>query len=535
MFLEIAAAEPEFRATALRRLATIVTTQGDIGRARAVLVELARAANPEDRARTLAQLGRLLIAGSADERAEGLRVFEEAIAAAPVDSVVRLQLENELASLRARSSVFPRTEVELDEDPTERTDAEDLEADIRSSDAPPQRVQAQVEMARRQIAAGAFQAAESVLWDALEEGSVEAGQLLVTALERDGERTGDRLKACRRLVELLPGHMGQLQVLRLAATADRNPAYARAIEHLLRAFDPGAGPLPPPPLSGQRDQPGMLAYLTRPSFEANLEPFAVTWEASHALFTKTLAQYGTTGVDHVVPGAASPVASLYDAALRVLGVPRLPLFYHRTAEVLTAGAALTYPASALLTGDAGKEPSVEFSYALGQALASALPIHVLLLGVTEERAHSLWRALLAAFGPEGNAAVVDPEVHTLAEQFWQSMPPRAQRRLKELLSGTARDEDFDVALSAARQSARRVAMFISGDFGFAARRFLMERKLDPAAAESGGLQTLCADHPALADLFRLAASPEYADARWHHVAPAPQRAPLSSGRRRGIG
>jgi hypothetical protein len=39
----------------------------------------------------------------------------------------------------------------------------------------------------------------------------------------------------------------------------------------------------------------------------------------------------------------------------------------------------------------------------------------------------------------------------------------------------------------------------------------------------GGLAAACHDIPALADLFRLAARPEYADARWHPVPPVSRR------------
>ena len=124
---------------------------------------------------------------------------------------------------------------------------------------------------------------------------------------------------------------------------------------------------------------------------------------------------------------------------------------------------------------------------------------------------------------------LDKDASKLAEQFWSTVPPRAQRKLKELLANSGA-QDFDVILAAARQSARRVALFVSGDFGFAARAFLGERRVDPTVAEGDGLRMLCAEHSPLADLFRLAVSPEYADARWHAVGPGSQRNPASGGR-----
>jgi hypothetical protein len=74
-------------------------------------------------------------------------------------------------------------------------------------------------------------------------------------------------------------------------------------------------------------------------------------------------------------------------------------------------------------------------------------------------------------------------------------------------------------------------MFLAGDFGWAARAVLAEA---PTRAEMPlsltTLRTLCAHVPALADLLRLAVSPEYADARWHPVADSAPRGNLSSGR-----
>jgi hypothetical protein len=127
---------------------------------------------------------------------------------------------------------------------------------------------------------------------------------------------------------------------------------------------------------------------------------------------------------------------------------------------------------------------------------------------------------------------VDREASRLAEQFWNTIPPRVQRKLKELLASTGA-QDFDVVLAAARQSARRVGLFVAGDFGFAARKFLADRKVEPEAAVGDGLRVLCAEHSPLADLFRLAVSAEYADARWHPIAPSTQRHP-SSGRARAV-
>ena len=107
--------------------------------------------------------------------------------------------------------------------------------------------------------------------------------------------------------------------------------------------------------------------------------------------------------------------------------------------------------------------------------------------------------------------------------------PRTQRRLKELLA-SAEATPFDLVVERAKQSGRRVGMFLSGDFAHAARTILADfPQADAAELERpGGLERLCAQLPSLADLLRLAVRPEYADARWHLPTPASQR--LASGR-----
>src|SRR5207248_230830 len=118
---------------------------------------------------------------------------------------------------------------------------------------------------------GEVGAAETTLREALRDGSAEAGELLASILERDPSRAADRVLVRRRLVDMSPGHVGRLEGLRAAALSDRDVTYARAVEHVLRAFDPGAGPLPPPALVGQGEHSNVLGMLLRPSTDSNVE------------------------------------------------------------------------------------------------------------------------------------------------------------------------------------------------------------------------------------------------------------------------
>jgi hypothetical protein len=85
-------------------------------------------------------------------------------------------------------------------------------------------------------------------------------------------------------------------------------------------------------------------------------------------------------------------------------------------------------------------------------------------------------------------------------------------------------------VAAARQSARRVGMFVAGDFATAVGDAVKDQLVSAQAlVDQDGLDGLCARVPDVADLFRLAVSPEYADARWNQP-PASMKGTPSTGR-----
>jgi tetratricopeptide (TPR) repeat protein len=400
-----------------------------------------------------------------------------------------------------------------------------------------------VAKARARLVHGKREEAEKLLTEALREGSIEAADVLDQLLKDEPARRGALLKVRRQAVELNPGSLTRLAALRDAARADQNPNYVRAIEHVLRSVDPSVEALPAPPLTAQSAQPGILTLLTRHSLEPAGEAFGIVWEGAPAVFAKTPAAAGMTGLERVVPGSTSALSRLYEAALRLLDTPRVALFHKRSGGFgkprggsmraddegmpLSSSVALVSPAGAILTGDA-REDTTELRWVVGEALSGVIPQNALVLGAPIEEARALWSVILGAFGPPGLVSVERKDAQ-LADLLWQTLPPRTQRRLKELLA-TSDPTPFELVLERAKQSGRRVGLFLTGDFGYAARRLLADfPQGDPKELErAGGLERLCAQLPSLADLLRLAVRPEYADARWHLPTPATQR--LASGR-----
>ena len=190
---------------------------------------------------------------------------------------------------------------------------------------------------------------------------------------------------------------------------------------------------------------------------------------------------------------------------------------------------LLSPPTVLLSGDV-REESAALRFALGQGLSAALPQNVMRLGVSSAEGAALIDAMRAAFGPPEIGRRVDAHAARLAQSFWQTVPARTQRRLQELLGTVSFPEHPELA-ARAQQSGRRVGMFLAGDFAWAARQLLSESPSGALTVLSlDTLRPLCEEMPMLADLLRLAVSPEYAAARWHVVASPSQRGMLASGR-----
>jgi hypothetical protein len=385
-------------------------------------------------------------------------------------------------------------------------------------------------LARARLDLGDARGAEPLLREALADRATEAGDLLAPLLASAPARKTELVRVRQQLVALEPGDFDRLESLRAAALADDDRVHARAVEHVMRAFDPAAGPLPPPPLAAQPEQPGIVALLMRPAMDASGEALALLWEGAMQLFVRDAASYGITGIERVVPGPTSAIGRLCEVTVRVLGVPRIPVFLNRSAGgPPEAHVALLSPPSVILSGDL-REETAPVSYEFGRGIASALPHNVLRSALPRGEGKMVFDALRTAFGPPELGRQADARVARLAESFWQIIPARGQRRLQDLLRA-ATTGDYADLVEQTLQSGRRVGMFLAGDFGWAARALLAESPSPVEEAPSvENLRELCSRVPALADLLRLAVRSEYADARWHTVASASQVRTASSGR-----
>src|SRR5262249_34961663 len=149
-------------------------------------------------------------------------------------------------------------------------------------------------------------------------GSFVAGEELVRIYGRSNDRAADVLVVRKEQAQQRPGDRETLANLHDAALNDKNMVYARAIEHVIRSFDAGAGPLPPPPLAMQREEPSLVAALLFRSVSPPvLEALSLAMDTG--LYRRDPVQYGLTGVERVQAGVATIIAEVYAAVVRLLG------------------------------------------------------------------------------------------------------------------------------------------------------------------------------------------------------------------------
>ena len=336
-------------------------------------------------------------------------------------------------------------------------------------------------------------------------GSVDAGLELSRRLAALPGRTHDRVAVCRRMVALRPSDPILLDQLYDAALSDHNPVYAAAVEHVRCALvgeERWA-----PPLSSQDQSAELARAMVLRELGPAQEAFALVWEGASHVFKQDLSVYGITGVERVPLGGHTPVARTYAATARALGFT--PPFYQRRAPGdVTIGVALLAQPSVIVTGEVSR-PSPEFAYHLGAMVVAALPAHAILCGSTEEQGRRVLKALLMAFGPPRTGRSGLGVVANLAEVLWESVPARAQRRLRELCNDVTQ-LSYDQAIATIRQATRRAGLFVCGDLTVAAR----EVALELGYPIERGLVASVANVPEVADLVRLATSPEYAEVRW---------------------
>ncbi|MEP7125827.1 MAG: hypothetical protein ABJE95_33155, partial [Byssovorax sp.] len=558
--LAVAAGEPETRVVAQRRQLELQAAAGEPEAARGALEALIKQSAGVDRARTLLALGRLLLptdleaAGRALTEAASLAEADKGLAAQIADAIARLATQEPaaapppadvvvaaiadklahpairavIASPRARTADPPTvTAAPLAAPPP-------LPAAPPTPAPPPPLPTSPPARGSSRYAPDPHDATseEGALLRDLQAGSFDAGERLIALYgARTTERTHDALMVRRYQAALRLGDAAALHRLHDAAILDGNLVHARAVEHVLALVDPEMELHAPPPLASQRHAPDLVASLLYRSVADSPVHEALAIVLDTGLYRRDVAHYQLTGVARVQPGATTVLGDVFGTVSRFLGQARTALFHQRSAAAPSAQIALLSPPAIVLAGDI-REETPELRYLLGASLTGALAEHALVNALDEESLRTLIDALLAAFGPVANLPRGNAAVARLGQNLWQLVPPRADRRLRELCSGSI---SYDSAVNGTRQAMRRAGLFAAGGLAIALPLVAFELGLPPEPEDSPRwLNNLCEAQPAVADLVRLAIRTEFAEARWQQPG-ATERRRETTGPRSRVG
>jgi len=310
------------------------------------------------------------------------------------------------------------------------------------------------------------------------------------------------------------GNRESLEKLRDAAVADEADAFARAVAHVLCAFDSRADPIDPPPLSEIAAQPEATKQLLMSWLDGTVnEALAIVCDCG--MIRRELSDYDLSGADRVAPVATTAVGRVYGALTRLLDLGARLFHRARSEGHLVTEVALVSPLAAVLSGSA-QEDDAELIYEIGSALTAATPPLALVEALGEDEVANLVGALLAGFGPveQGSVSESSPEQMRIAEDLWHMVPAAGDRRLRSICKNT-REISIEVAVANAKATRRRAGLFACGDVLTAMMQTVRELDLPIPRVGPGGdaLRELCV-HPAIADIYDLSILPEYAEARW---------------------
>lgn len=541
--LERAFQDPKVRQPALKRMFHVAVETSDVARATHAAHALVALAAPDQRLERMQELGRLLLACEHETlKGEGARLLEQVLEELPAGAK-----KDDLQATLGRASPVPHRmafhEMERLRRPNEAAAPTHLVDDARARlEQGHEEALVELEEAAR---GGSADAAEALANHYDRKTTVTHSQAPpplsgppgsvrppVSRISQDPAVLRYRLLSAA----LSPLHATRLDRLRRAALADHNPTFARALDHVQRAFDPAGGPLPPPPLVVQSEQPGFTALLAG-GYEPLLRAHGELWATAGPQIL-----YALRGKDAPLPRypllplpSSSAAAALLEVSLRLLNAPKANFCAIDSAgtdlDELGYEADLEEVPRVWLRGPLSAD-GPELRYCLGFALAAIFPENAMLLALPEDEGQVVYDAVWQAFGPNRSDAppsigkALSPKVAPLVDLLWQTVPGRVQRHVQLLLEKEPATS-YTEARRRAKLSGLRLALFLTGDFGFTVRRYIEGLGYGNDSNHTA-LAALFEQRAELLELYRLALRPEYADARWQDPTTA-QKNRLSSG------
>ncbi|MCH2107745.1 MAG: hypothetical protein MK135_00310 [Polyangiaceae bacterium] len=345
-----------------------------------------------------------------------------------------------------------------------------------------------------------------------EAGDLDAGRELLQKLYQVRGRQREAMIVAQHLAWACPADSGVLGSLLSLASRDGNEPLVLAVKHLLGTFGSGERVRPPKVDELDLQVDALQSVLWRGGRTPTAEAFAIIWEHAAGQFRKTFSDYSVSGVHRVSLSAPTVLSQLYRRTATVLGMGRTALFCPTTRGSIKMEVALLQPPAVVVSGEI-RELTRELEFYLGAKLAACSPEHALVIACERPQIETLLEALQMAFG-EGyeRSSKPEPELARLAGVLWDTIPPRAQRRLRELC-GLIKGVNYDALLMDTRLVLRRAGLVACGDLETAVQDVCRDEMLE-TPSNMAQLARLAESSFAMKDLLNLAISHEYAQLRF---------------------
>ncbi|MBX7195292.1 MAG: hypothetical protein K1X94_24770, partial [Sandaracinaceae bacterium] len=305
----------------------------------------------------------------------------------------------------------------------------------------------------------------------------------------------------------------------LLHTAEVGEARARLVaQRILAACEPEAHESPLR-LDDARLMTTSLEFFRHPGLSDALAVLRRVWENALPLFKRSPKDLGILGTDRVGAHDTSPIGRAVQSVAKLLSLGEPVVYQSRDRSLRSAEVLRTVPPSVRVAEVLGRTPGV-LRYELARALELATPEHVLVASLSVPEGRNLFGAIKAAFGPaeqptaDGRSAARNRDIAMLAADLWSTLPPLAQKSVRELLHTAGESFDYDTVSLAVSAGATRLGLVACADPRCAVLRVVAH---DPLLA---GLELRHRDTLAdalersalLRDLVRFALSDGFVDA-----------------------
>jgi tetratricopeptide (TPR) repeat protein len=343
---------------------------------------------------------------------------------------------------------------------------------------------------------------------------LDEAEQLGCALASDPERPRDAVEVLLGVLRRDPSRVRALRVLHDLARAQGTTALGDVLCAILSMFDAGLTPQDETSLMGLGRHLPDVGVTVRGDGEApGLRALGLLWQHGSNLFRRRTSDYGLMGTDRISDLGLRPLSRAFATATELLAPGEVHLFAHDTGQNTIQVVSTVPPTLVAPLGAEADEATLAFR--LGRAVELARPTHLLLAVLEPADRQCVVESLTAAFGPPDGARDVSRQAVELASELWNTIPPKAQSELRDLVHACGGALDADALFADAQRAAVRAGLVVAGGVIASVAGLLWdEPTLAQAAPDTeAGYVAACRASAPLVELLRFALSDAYLAAR----------------------